>query len=344
MRRGDISPPRQVNPRVPPALEAIVMKAMALRPSDRYPSAQALAEDVERWLADEPVSGLARAALGAGAAVDAAAANARWPRSPRPCWLRPSGSPPCSSSRPAPTRSLKSANLDLAEANQRASDANRDLLLANTRERARFDLSLDAIKTFHGGVSEDLLLKEKQFDGLRTKLLRGATDFYQRLEDLLKGQADRRSRAALGPGIPRHRRADGQDRLAGRGAGRAQARAGAATGPGRARPTPTPRPSCEAGAEPDRRRRSAGGDRRVERGAGVLRSSARSPRAAWPHRSPTNVRYRAAVAKCLHGIARVQYHTGQAAIRSHRMNRRGPSARAGRRSTPASRNSRATSP
>ena len=79
-----------------------------------------------------------------------------------------------------------------------ASDANRELLLANAAERARFELSLEAIKTFHGGVSEDLLLKEKQFDGLRTKLLRGATDFYQRLEDLLAGQADHRSRAALG--------------------------------------------------------------------------------------------------------------------------------------------------
>ena len=79
-----------------------------------------------------------------------------------------------------------------------ASDANRDLVLANARERARFDLGLEAIKTFHGAVSEDLLLKEKQFDGLRTKLLRGATDFYERLEELLKGQEDRHSRAALG--------------------------------------------------------------------------------------------------------------------------------------------------
>ena len=55
LRRGDVDPPRQVNPRVPPALEAIVLKAMARRPADRYPSARALAEDVERWLADEPV-------------------------------------------------------------------------------------------------------------------------------------------------------------------------------------------------------------------------------------------------------------------------------------------------
>lgn len=40
---------------VPRPLESICLKAMAARTSDRYPSAAALAEDVERWLADEPV-------------------------------------------------------------------------------------------------------------------------------------------------------------------------------------------------------------------------------------------------------------------------------------------------
>jgi eukaryotic-like serine/threonine-protein kinase len=55
-RRGEFPPPRRVNPDVPPALESICLKAMARAPEDRYPSARALAEDVERWLADEPVS------------------------------------------------------------------------------------------------------------------------------------------------------------------------------------------------------------------------------------------------------------------------------------------------
>src|SRR5262249_38161334 len=38
------------------ALEAICLKAMATVPEDRYTKATALADDVERWLADEPVS------------------------------------------------------------------------------------------------------------------------------------------------------------------------------------------------------------------------------------------------------------------------------------------------
>jgi tetratricopeptide (TPR) repeat protein/tRNA A-37 threonylcarbamoyl transferase component Bud32 len=54
--RGDFPPPRAVNPRVPRALEAVCLKAMALRPADRYASARLLAEDIEHWLADEPVS------------------------------------------------------------------------------------------------------------------------------------------------------------------------------------------------------------------------------------------------------------------------------------------------
>jgi tetratricopeptide (TPR) repeat protein/tRNA A-37 threonylcarbamoyl transferase component Bud32 len=56
VRAGEIAPPRQVKREVPPALEAVCLKAMALQPGDRYPSARALAEDIEHWLADEPVS------------------------------------------------------------------------------------------------------------------------------------------------------------------------------------------------------------------------------------------------------------------------------------------------
>ncbi|HEY7157328.1 MAG TPA: serine/threonine-protein kinase [Gemmataceae bacterium] len=53
---GDFPSPRAVKPEVPAALEAVCRKAMALRPEDRYASPRALAADVERWLADEPVS------------------------------------------------------------------------------------------------------------------------------------------------------------------------------------------------------------------------------------------------------------------------------------------------
>jgi serine/threonine-protein kinase len=55
-KQGKFAPPRQVKQEVPAALEAVCLKAMALKPEGRYPSARDLAGDVERWLADEPVS------------------------------------------------------------------------------------------------------------------------------------------------------------------------------------------------------------------------------------------------------------------------------------------------
>ena len=50
--------PRTIAPRIPAALAAICCKAMAARPLDRYPSAMALASDVEDFLADQPVTAM----------------------------------------------------------------------------------------------------------------------------------------------------------------------------------------------------------------------------------------------------------------------------------------------
>src|SRR5262249_2742234 len=56
VQNGDFPRPRQAKPGTPPALEAVCLNAMALRPEGRYATALALAQDVEHWLADEPVS------------------------------------------------------------------------------------------------------------------------------------------------------------------------------------------------------------------------------------------------------------------------------------------------
>jgi tetratricopeptide (TPR) repeat protein/tRNA A-37 threonylcarbamoyl transferase component Bud32 len=56
VQRGEFPPPRQVKREVPAALSAVCLKAMALKPGDRYATPRALADDVERWLADEAVS------------------------------------------------------------------------------------------------------------------------------------------------------------------------------------------------------------------------------------------------------------------------------------------------
>ena len=47
---------REMKPWAPPALRAICRKAMAVKPGDRYATAAALADDIDRFLADEPVT------------------------------------------------------------------------------------------------------------------------------------------------------------------------------------------------------------------------------------------------------------------------------------------------
>ena len=56
VKQGEFLSPRQVNSRVDRSLDAIVRKAMALRPEDRYQSPREIAADLNRWLADQPVS------------------------------------------------------------------------------------------------------------------------------------------------------------------------------------------------------------------------------------------------------------------------------------------------
>jgi serine/threonine-protein kinase len=156
---------------------------MAHRPTDRYATPKALAEDVERWMADEAVSAwrepvsrrlvrwLTRHRTGvtaAGAAVLVALAG---------------------------TGAVLAVQ---TRANAELRHASAELQAANARVRDRFDLATEAIRLFNGEVSEDLLVKEKQFEALRAKLLKGAAGFYGKLEHQLEGQSDPGSRAALG--------------------------------------------------------------------------------------------------------------------------------------------------
>ena len=56
VRDGEFPRPRAIDTRIPYALEAICLKAMATKVEDRYSTALALAADLECWLADESVS------------------------------------------------------------------------------------------------------------------------------------------------------------------------------------------------------------------------------------------------------------------------------------------------
>ncbi len=197
VQKGVFPPPRQIAPSIDQALEAVCLKAMALKPADRYASPRALADDVERCMADEPVTAwrepLARRAR-------------RWARQHRTGVTAAAiallvallGTGAVLAVQTQANRELKHANTDLAIAHDRVTRANADLASSNQRERARFALAQEAIRTFHSGVSEDILLKQEEFKALRTRLLQGARKFYRKLEDLLQGSADRDSRLDLG--------------------------------------------------------------------------------------------------------------------------------------------------
>jgi serine/threonine-protein kinase len=182
VQKGDFPLPRRLDPATDLALEAVCLKAMALRAEDRYPTPRALAEDIEHWMADEPV----------------AAWREPWTRRARR-WERRHRTAVMAgiSAVLVALAGMFSVLVVQARANSELMRSNNALAAANERERARFALAMDAVKLFHGEVSEDFLLKEKPFAALRTKLLRGAAGFYTKLEGLLAGQTDRPSRMAL---------------------------------------------------------------------------------------------------------------------------------------------------
>jgi tetratricopeptide (TPR) repeat protein len=92
---------------------------------------------------------------------------------------------------------LDRANAGLHEAIGEKDRANAALAAANNRVQARYDLAVDAIKSFHTGVSEDFLLQQIQFKELRDRLLKSAADFYGKLAAVLGKETDISSRRAL---------------------------------------------------------------------------------------------------------------------------------------------------
>lgn len=69
VQRGDLEPPDALCREAPAALAAICMRAMALDPARRHPTAAHLADDIERWLAEEKTA-LVEAAERARARAD----------------------------------------------------------------------------------------------------------------------------------------------------------------------------------------------------------------------------------------------------------------------------------
>jgi eukaryotic-like serine/threonine-protein kinase len=189
VRRGEFPPPRQLDPSIDPALEAVCKKAMAREPADRYATPRALAEDIERWTADEPVSTwrepLSRRAR-------------RWARRNRTAVTGAAAAVLAGVVGLAAVLFVQTrAKADLARSLANETRANAELARSRAAVQARYDLAVEAIRTFHTGVSEDFLLKQDRFKELRDRLLKSASDFYGKLGALLGRESDAASRRAL---------------------------------------------------------------------------------------------------------------------------------------------------
>lgn len=164
-QRGEFTPPRVANPRVPAPLAAICERAMAPEPDRRYGSAEALADDVKHWLADEPVSAWSEPAL---------ARFGRWARRHRTLVAGLGAALVVAvAALSAGLAVLGRKNEELRVARDAAQQS------AELAER-RFRESKQLIDDWFTGVSESRELKEAPgLQPLRRKLLERAKDYYQ---------------------------------------------------------------------------------------------------------------------------------------------------------------------
>ena len=165
-------------PNFPRDLDTIVTKAIAREPAERYASAAALAEDLQRFLDDKPIR---------ARRITAGEQAWRWARrNPLVTCLAAGLLVALLGGLVAVSWQWRQAVANLAAAES-----------ANRKAQARFDLAMEAVRAFTTGASEDVILKEKALEGLRRKLLGQSQLFYEKLRVSLEAETDRSSRSAL---------------------------------------------------------------------------------------------------------------------------------------------------
>ncbi len=190
VRRGEFARPRQLETSIDPAVEAICLKAMALEPLARYPTARDLVEDIERWMADEAISAW-REPLGRRAR--------RWARRNRTAvWTLSVAMVVALGGLLGVAWVQGRANRELSAKNGELTRANAARARALDKADARLGLALGAIGQFRDAVSTNLDVQNRPENvPLRRELLRAPLAFLRTLRDDLAGDADARSEGQL---------------------------------------------------------------------------------------------------------------------------------------------------
>jgi len=175
-QEGDMPPPSSVRPDIPRPLEAICRKAMALRPEDRYPSARSLADDLESWMAGEPVTAWSEP-FGVRAQ--------RWVRRHRTLVTTSAAV-------------ILVAFVGLGGFSVLLTAKNRELDRQIQRAEKREQLAIDAVKKFRDVVVNNRELKErKDLERLRKALLQEPINFFRTLREQLESEHDTRPQSLL---------------------------------------------------------------------------------------------------------------------------------------------------
>ena len=170
VNESPISPRRRVSTS-PPPLDAVCLKALAKKPDDRYATAKELAQEVQRWLADEPVEahpepwtirsrrwvGRHRTAVTAMAAATAVAVA---------CLALATGL-------------LTSANQRERAARAEATTQRDEALKQRGRAESYYDKVLAVVDRLLTRVGQDRLAKVPGFEAERRRILEDALEFYQ---------------------------------------------------------------------------------------------------------------------------------------------------------------------
>jgi serine/threonine protein kinase len=167
LQKGEFPRPRTAERTVDRALEAVCLKAMALKPDDRYPSCRALADDIDRWIADEPVSACPE---------PVAKRVGRWMRR---------------------NKTVVAVAASLLVTGIIGLGVNNALVnRQKARAEANFQLARQAVDDMYTQVAERWLSQEPQMEPLQREFLQKALDFYERFAKPDGASAEMRRDAA----------------------------------------------------------------------------------------------------------------------------------------------------